>query len=316
MNATILPTLMRSSAPLTATGLLMLPVLAGALIGLQVDDRLVLGAPVWLKPAKFALSIAIYTLSLAWVMTYLPDWTRTRRVVGWITAVTLVLEIGIIGTQAARGTTSHFNVGTPLDTVLWVVMGTAIIVQTLASVGVAGALWQQPFGERALGRALRLGLTFTIAGALIGGLMTRPTAAQLESASETRMTVAGAHTVGGEDGGPGLPGTNWSVEHGDLRVPHFIGLHALQTFALLLLLMPVRWTDARRARVIGAVASSYAALFAILLWQALRGESIAAPGALTLAVLALWTVATLVTVYRAARERRRPFAASAAMVRV
>ena len=42
------------SAPLTAAGLLMLAVLAVSLVGLAVDPRIVTGAPVWLKPAKFA----------------------------------------------------------------------------------------------------------------------------------------------------------------------------------------------------------------------------------------------------------------------
>ena len=85
-----------------------------------------------------------------------------------------------------------------------------------------------------MGWALRLGMTITIVGAMTGGLMTRPTSAQLEAArAGNRMTVAGAHTVGAPDGGPGLPGTGWSLEHGDIRVAHFLGLHALQLLPLL-----------------------------------------------------------------------------------
>ena len=48
----------KTDAPLTLTGLLMLPALALAAIGLIVDPRIITGAPAWLKPAKFAVSIA------------------------------------------------------------------------------------------------------------------------------------------------------------------------------------------------------------------------------------------------------------------
>jgi hypothetical protein len=284
----------KGSAPLTATGLLMLIVLAGAVVGLALDPRIIAGAPAWLKPAKFAVSIAIYSFTLAWIFSLIPEWTRTRRIVGWTTAVTMTLEIVLISLQAFRGTTSHFNVATLFDGVVFTVMGAAILVQTLSTVAVAIALWRHAFADRALGWALRLGMTMTIVGALTGGLMTRPTSQQLDAArAGERMTVAGAHTVGGPDGGPGLPGTGWSTDHGDLRVAHFVGLHALQALPIVALVLARRRTsDLVRLRLTITAAASYLALFGILLSQGLRGQSVLAPDALTLALLLVWASVT------------------------
>ena len=229
----LLDRLWRASPPLTAVGTLMLVVAGASVVAMLVDPRIITGAPAWLKPF-FAISIAVYSLTLAWIFTWLSDWPRVRRVVGWTTAIVFVLEVVIIDTQAWRGTTSHFNVSTTLDMVLFFVMGAAILLQTLVSVAVAVALWRQRFTDRLLGWSLRLGMTLTIVGALTGPLMTRSTAAQLADArAGGRMTTAGAHTVGSADGGPGVPVTGWSREHGDLRVPHFIGLHAVQALALI-----------------------------------------------------------------------------------
>jgi hypothetical protein len=288
-------TLWRNDAPLTAVGLLMLAVLGASLALVWLDPRQIGGVPAWLKPAKFAASTAIYSLTLAWMFGYLPGWTRTRRVVGWTTALVFVLEVALIDLQAARGTTSHFNVGTPFDVMLFNVMGTAIGIQTLASVAVAIALWRQRFENQALGWALRIGMTITLIGASTGGLMVQPTAGQLAEARATgAMLVSGAHTVGAPDGGPGLPGTAWSLEHGDLRVPHFLGLHAVQALPLLAMLVGrLRLPLAARARLVQMAGASYLLLFAILLWQAFRGQSIVAPDATTLTVLAAWLLATV-----------------------
>ena len=190
----MMKTLWQTDARLTGVAVLMTALLAVTGVALVLDPREILGAPAWMKPAKFAASIAIYTLTLAWLFTYLPEWTRTRRLVSWVTAVTLVLEIIIIDVQAWRGTTSHFNVGTLLDGVLFTIMGLAIVVQTLVAVTVAVALWRQRFADAAMGWVLRFGMTITIIGAMSGGLMAQPTREQLDSArAGNRMTIAGAH---------------------------------------------------------------------------------------------------------------------------
>jgi hypothetical protein len=304
-----------TSKPLTFAGLLMIGALAAALVGLAVDPRTITGMPAWLKPAKFAASTAIYSLTLAWVFSYLPDWPATRRWVGWMTAAIFVGEVALINLQAWRGTSSHFNVGTPLDAAIFVTMGLGILVQTISSVFVVVALWRERLGDDVVAWALRLGMTITLLGAATGPLMTQPTAAQLAEARVThRMPIAGAHTVGAPDGGPGLPGTGWSREHGDLRVPHFLGLHALQVLAIVAIALRRFRPRAATPAAIGLAAISYLALFGILMWQALRGESIVAPGAATLTALAVWLAATAFTAFAAAGRTATGGASAAALI--
>jgi hypothetical protein len=294
-------------APLTVTALSMLVALAAFGLGLWLDPRLVLGAPVWLKPAKFAASIAIYCLTLVWVFSQLPAHVRTRQVVGWTTAVAMLVEMVIIGGQAARGTTSHFNVSTPLNAVLWAIMGSAIVLQTLSTIAVAVALFRERFADRALGWALRLGMVMTIAGAFIGGVMTRPTEAQLAEMRSGHPAASGAHTVGADDGGPGLAVTGWSREHGDVRAAHFMGLHALQVLPLLALaLRRSRAARDRQVPLVFTAAGSYAGLIGIVLWQALRGQSLIAPDAATAAALLAWLGVTLALAGRTLAHRALP----------
>lgn len=264
--------LWKASAPLTATGLIMLAAFVASLGAMAVDHSTILGAPTWLKPAKFAISTAIYAFTLAWIVTFLPERRRLTNRIGWITAVIVVFEVGVIDLQAARGVTSHFNVGTTLDGVLFGTMGLAIVVAWGAAIALTAALFRHRFTDEAFGWALRLGMLLTVIGQATGGLMTSPTKAQLEAARTSRITVAGAHTVGAPDGGPGVPITGWSREHGDLRVPHFVGMHAVQALpALAWILIPIASLDARRRAVLAA-AALYTALFAILLVQALKGH--------------------------------------------
>ena len=283
--------LWRASRPLTATGILMLAALAASLAAMAIDPSQILGAPTWLKPAKFAISTAIYAFTLAWIFTYLPERRRLTAIVGWLTAVIVTMEVAIIDVQAARGVTSHYNVGTPLDAALFSAMGTGIVIAWGAAIALTVGLFRQRFPDEALGWALRIGMLVTVLGQATGGFMTTPTHAQLEAARTGRLTVAGAHTVGAPDGGSGVPITGWSREHGDLRVPHFVGLHAVQLLPALVWLIAPAGSAVRRRRAVAVGAAIYVSLFAILLAQALAGQPVLAPrGAIALA-FAAWSVA-------------------------
>ncbi len=106
--------------------------------------------------------------------------------------------------------------------------------------------------------------------------------------------------MGAPDGGRGLPVTGWSADHGDLRIAHFLGMHGLQVLPLLAWWIARRRsppTARRSVNLIFAMAASYLALFLLLLWQAFRGQSIAAVRiSLTLESFAVWLLLTGVAV--------------------
>jgi hypothetical protein len=182
--------------------------------------------------------------------------------------------VGIIDIQAARGVTSHFNVATPLDASLFGIMGTLIVVLFGSAIALTVALFRHRFADSGFGWALRLGMLLTVLGQATGALMTAPPADRLAVARSTGMKVSGAHTIGAPDGGLGLPLTGWSREHGDLRVPHFIGIHGVQLVPLAAWLLGAAGSAAwKRAAPFVAAALCYA-LFLILLVQALGGHPI------------------------------------------
>ncbi|KQX08384.1 hypothetical protein ASC59_02490 [Leifsonia sp. Root1293] len=256
-----------------------------ATIGLLVDQRELVGAPVWAKPLKFAISIAIYAVTWAWLIGQLTRFRRTAWWTGTVIAGTLAIETVLIVLQTVRGHRSHFNQADPFDGAVWSVMGTSIAVLWIATLVAAVLLWFTPLADRARSLAIRLGAALCLVGLGLGFLMTMPLPAQLEN----YQGIIGAHTVGADDGGAGLLLLGWSTEHGDLRIPHFIGMHALQALPLALLLIEVA---ARRISVladvrvrVGLVWTSgavYGAAMALVTWQALRGQSIVQPDAATL----------------------------------
>jgi hypothetical protein len=212
------------------------------------DTRTVLGIDPWIKPMKFAISIAIYLFTIAWLMRDIRPAPRTRRVLEFTILATMIVEIVLIASQSYRGIPSHFNRTTPLNAAIFITMGVAISINTVAAAVLFFlSLRSRPDLTPSYLWGIRFGLLIFILASIEGGFM----AGRL------------AHSVGAPDGGPGLPFVNWSTEAGDLRIAHFLGLHALQV-------LPLAGYFLGRTPVF-VVAGFYFALFAGSLIQALAG---------------------------------------------
>ncbi len=252
--------------------------------GLVADGRTLTGQPIWAKPLKFAVSIAIYALTWAWLLRQLTRFRRTAWWMGTLAALMLGVEMVVIVAAVLRGTTSHFNVSTGLDATLWAVMGAAIVVAWVATLVLSLFLLASPGPDRARNLAIRSGALISILGMAVAFLMVLPTSAQLQDPAG----AIGAHSVGVPDDGAGLPIVGWSTEGGDLRIAHFLGMHALQIVPLALLVcellsrrIPVLHQVDVRARLVVVTATVLTATTALLTWQALRGQSIIRPDVLT-----------------------------------
>jgi len=225
-----------------------------------LDSRIVLGANPWVKPLKFAISIGIYLWTLGWLME--PLRARRRRAVKLIgggAIVAMVGEIGSIAGQSFRGTSSHFNHSSPLNDAVFALMGLLILMNTALAAWLLYLFLSVETGlERDYLAGIRLGLLLFLFASGVGGI----------------MVANDAHSIGGLDGGPGLPFFNFSTTHGDLRPAHGLGLHALQAlplFAFALARMGLG-DERRRVQWVGAFAVVYFAAFVLALGWALSGR--------------------------------------------
>ncbi len=218
---------MAGDAPVhLATGL-ALAVLCLPFAALHVaDPRMLDGEGVWLKPLKFAASLSLYAITLAWAARWLTEgWRRHPLVRAHAVLVSACIagEMAWIATGAAYGVRSHYNLDFPLVGAIYPLMGVLAVTLTtgalVAGIGILRA------GPDPFARAAGWGMVATFA-----------------------LTVPIAGTLSGIDGGvPGepsawtVPFVGWSLR-GDLHPAHFLAVHAMQAVPL-----AAAWIAARRA---------------------------------------------------------------------
>jgi hypothetical protein len=171
----------------------------------------------WIKPIKFAVSFAtfVWTASLFLGAVRIPGWQR--RLARRAMVVSIVIEMLTLAAQAWRNAPA--NAG-PVD--FWIQQATTamVSVNTVLTVWLllvfCGKRERIKIADAAQIVAIRLSIIIFLAGNAVGGY----------------MLARGSHTVGATDGGPGLPFVNWSTIAGDLRIAHFIAIHAIQIVPL------------------------------------------------------------------------------------
>lgn len=214
------------------------------------SNTLVLGINAWIKPFKFFLSTTIFVWTMNWYLGYLNPGPAIRGYT-WTVILVLVFELFWITFQASKGHLSHFNGTSSFNSLMFSLMGLAISIMTIYTFYIGILFFSQPFPDLPPSYVwgIRLGIILFVIFAFEGGMM----GAQM------------AHTVGAPDGGPGIKLLNWSVSHGDLRIAHFVGMHALQVLPIL------GFYVFTTPRSIILISVGYLIVAAFVLIQALRG---------------------------------------------
>jgi hypothetical protein len=305
--------------PLMAYVTLLFTLALVSAVGLFVDDRLLMGESVWVKPMKFGFAMGVYGLTLAWLLSKLSKGRRLGWWLGTVFAVAGLLDVGAVAYAAANGTFSHFNHNTdPVARTVQTVFSFGIMPLLLTTLIIAILVLIQRTGDRALTRALRAGLGLALASMVVALWLSNSSAATPRTVTDANghpVSMTGGHGIGDPDGN-GIPLTNWSTTGGDLRVPHFIGMHAIQVLLLVTAVLGVLATrrswlrDERvRARLVGVAGFGYTGVFTVLTWQAWRGQPLIHPDQLTsiaFGVVAVFTVVTAAAVIVIARRRPAP----------
>jgi hypothetical protein len=224
----------------------------GFLILAKTTSVQVYNVSAWYKPFKFAFSTVLFSFLMAWFCSYLSNFNTIFF--SWSIVLLLGFEIVYIAIQAGKGQLSHYNMSSPSYAILYSMMAIAATLVTIYTLYVAFLFFTQKFPELeshylwAIRLSLLLFVVFSFEGFVMGSKLT--------------------HTIGGPDGEAGIPILNWSTKYGDPRIPHFIGMHALQVIPLL------SYYVLKSTRLTIVVSVLYALLAIYTLVIALKGKSL------------------------------------------
>jgi hypothetical protein len=248
--------------PVLAAYGLLLVVLTPLMLALQqIDLRTFDGVEVWIKPTKFVFSIAVFALTAAWFFGYVrPDrrsaWSM--RAVAAIIVAAGSFEIFYISWQAGHGLASHFNISSVFYAIMYALMGLGAVSMVATSLLLAWEIWRRPAP----------GLDPDYRAAVIIGLVL---CFVLGGGFGIYMGQQPGHGVGHIGGHSPLFG--WNRAGGDLRIAHFLGIHAEQAIPLLGWLLGGASARFRRPALIGG-SLAYIALAIALFTQAIEGRAL------------------------------------------
>jgi hypothetical protein len=231
-------------------GLICLSIAIIFLILTKTTATQVQGVNAWYKPFKFSISTFLFAWAMGWYCHYLSNFNVTFF--NWSIIVLLGFEVIYITFQAGKGQLSHFNVSTALSSNLYMLMGLAAAIVTLytAYVGVLFFIQSFPTLPNHYVWAIRFAIVLFVIFAFQGFVM------------GSRMN----HSVGANNDNSNLFIVGWSKTVGDLRVAHFIGMHALQLLPFL------SFSLLKNTKAIVIISLLYALLATLTLVQALKGN--------------------------------------------
>jgi len=214
------------------------------------------GVNAWYKAFKFSFSIFLYAWTMAWYCHYLSDFNIEPF--NWVVIILFGFEVLYVAFQAGKGQLSHFNISTPIYSILYSIMGLAAAIVTFytAYIGVLFFVQSFPNLPDYYVWAIRFGILIFVVFSFEGFLM------------GSRMN----HSVGALNDNSNWFIVGWSKTVGDLRVSHFIGMHALQLLPLLSFYL------FKNTKAIFVISLLYGLLATATLVQALKGKPISASG--------------------------------------